>query len=274
MRVVTWNMNAAFRGDQHSSTWAWLIESLQPDLVLAQEAIKPDNLAGCGALIGEAGSKYGWGSWVVAGNDGLTLEPVGRVPLGGYVAPPALADSHPGSCAVTTVTLDGDGETLMAVSLYGLMDNTGEGRTRHATTSLHRMLSDLMPIFESGVPIILGGDLNITNQPMKGDSGGWWHAQDLALFHRLDALGMVSATGRPNFDHGDGALGCTCAAGEACRHVRTIRHHNNPDSTPYQDDWLYVSKSIEHNVTGGRVVHDEAAWERSDHCPLVLEINL
>ena len=76
------------------------------------------------------------------------------------------------------------------------------------------------------------------------------------------------------FDRGEGAPECTCAQGPACRHVRTIRHGNRADSTPYQDDWLFVSKSLEHQVSAGRVVHDEAAWQRSDHCPLVLDLDL
>lgn len=266
-------MNAGFRGEEHPLTWDWLAETLQPDLVLAQEAIKPEHLVGCGALIGAAGSRYGWGTWIAALNDSVHLEPMTQLPLGEYIEPPALADSHPGSCAVATITSP-KGARFVAVSVYGLMDNTGGGRVRHATTSVHRILSDLMPVFDDKLPVVLGGDLNVTSQPMKGDSGGWWHAQDKVLFDRLDALGMVSVTDLDGFDRGEGAPECTCAQGPACRHVRTIRHGNRADSTPYQDDWLFVSKSLEHQVSAGRVVHDEAAWERSDHCPLVLDLDL
>jgi len=60
----------------------------------------------------------------------------------------------------------------------------------------------------------------------------------------------------------------------ACRHIRTIRHFNHPDSTPYQDDWLFVSKTLEPRVIGGRLVHDEEAWQLSDHCPLVVDLDL
>ena len=273
MRIVTWNMNAAFRGEGHSGSWDWLVERLQPDVVLAQEAIKPDTLTGHGALVGPLGSRYGWGSWVAVFGDSVSLEPMLRLPLGEYIPPPALADSHPGSCAVATIALP-NGERLVAASIYGLMDNTGNGRIRHATTTLHRILSDLMPVFEGRLPIVLGGDLNITTQPMKGDFGGWWHAQHEVLFRRLDALGMVNVTDLDVFDRGEGAPGCTCGQDAACRHIRTIRHFNHPDSTPYQDDWLFVSKTLEARVIGGRVVHNEEAWQRSDHCPLVVDLDL
>ena len=266
-------MNAAFRGEGHSASWGWMADSLQPDVVLAQEAIKPDHLAGHGELIGAPESRYGWGTWVTVMTGSVALKPVLRLPLGEYIAPPALADSHPGSCAVATIILP-DGEQFVAVSMYGLMDNTGDGRIRHATTSLHRILSDLMPLFEARVPIVLGGDLNITSQPMKGDPGGWWHAQHEVVFGRMDALGMVSVTGMDMFDRGDGAPGCTCGQEATCRHVRTIRHFNREDSTAYQDDWLFVSKTLEHRVVGGRVVHDEAAWQRSDHCPIVVDLDM
>lgn len=52
-------MNAAFRGEEHPASWDSLAATLRPDLVLAQEAIKPDHLVGHGALIGAAGSGYG-----------------------------------------------------------------------------------------------------------------------------------------------------------------------------------------------------------------------
>lgn len=85
-------MNAAFRVEEHPASWEWLAETLRPDLVLAQEAIKPDHLAGHGALIGAAGSSYGWGTWVATLNESVDVEPMLQLPLGEYTAPLAVAD--------------------------------------------------------------------------------------------------------------------------------------------------------------------------------------
>jgi len=63
------------------------VETLQPDVVLAQEAIKPYNLADHGALIGPPGSRYGWGTWVAVFGGRLGLDPVQRLPISEYIAP-------------------------------------------------------------------------------------------------------------------------------------------------------------------------------------------
>jgi exonuclease III len=276
MRFVTWNMNALGRGATHEASWAWLLNDLNPDVALVQEAVLPPHLAGrgVGETMAELGRGYEWGSFVVVGeHSGLSLEKVKRKGVGTYIEPPALADSHPGATAVALIRR-GDGSEFAAVSMYGLMDNTGGGRVRHATTSLHRMLSDLMPLFEADVPVVLAGDFKVTTQPMKGDAGGWWHAQHEAFFARLSALGLESVTAHEDFDRGEGCVGCTCQLSSACRHVRTHRYMNRADSTPYQDDWAFVSKALAGALLGGRALDTEEAWIRSDHCPITFDLDV
>lgn len=269
-------MNALGRGATHDGSWEWLLNDLNPDVALVQEAVLPHHLdgRGVGETMAELGRGYQWGSFVVVGErPDLDLEKVERRRLGTFIEPPALADSHPGATAVAAVRR-ADGFEFNAVSMYGLMDNTGSGRVRHATTSLHRMISDLMPLFESDAPIVLAGDLNVTTQPMKGDAGGWWHAQHEAFFARLTALGLESVTDHDNFDRGEGCAGCTCHLGTECRHVRTHRHMNRVDSTPYQDDWVFVSKGLAGAVVGGRAIDTGDAWGRSDHCPITFDLDV
>ena len=262
-------MNALGRGATHRAAWDWLFEELGADLALVQDGVLPADLPGSavGGTLEHRSKRYGWGSWVVAAEgSGIELQAIPRAEGSDiWVLPPALADSHPGATAVANVVIDGAVQ-FVAVSMYGVMDNTGGGRTRHATTSLHRMLSDLMPVSEARVPVVLAGDLNVTTQPMKGDPGGWWHDQHRSLFARIEGLGMVDAARLPGFV-ATPSKGCTCAE-DPCTHFRTIRHMNDPASTPYEIDWAFVSKALARRIRSGRVVDTDDAWSRSDHCPI------
>lgn len=42
MRIVTWNMNGWNRGRAHEKVWAFLFDTLDPDIALLQEAAVPD----------------------------------------------------------------------------------------------------------------------------------------------------------------------------------------------------------------------------------------
>jgi len=54
-----------------------------------------------------------------------------------------------------------------------------------------------------------------------------------------------------------------------CRHVRTTRHGYDPDSTPYQNDWVFGTDAMAALVESCTVINDEACWAVSDHAPIV-----
>ena len=109
MRVVSWNMNRLGRSESHHrDAWDYLKRELKADVVLAQEASPPKDLAATVYRpIDER--RYNWGSAVVALRPNLTLHPRPRVPLEqtlfAVVAPNELPDSHPGASAVADVHL-------------------------------------------------------------------------------------------------------------------------------------------------------------------------
>src|SRR5438477_352752 len=67
---------------------------------------------------------------------------------------------------------------------------------------------------------------------------------------------------------------CTCVEGEACSHVQTFRSKNRVESSPTQLDYAFVSESVVSTLSDCRVVQDAAVWELSDHCPILLELNV
>ncbi len=55
-------------------------------------------------------------------------------------------------------------------------------------------------------------------------------------------------------------------------HVRTYRSQNRSDSRPTQLDYAFVSSALLSRVSACVVRDEAAAWELSDHCPLVVDL--
>jgi hypothetical protein len=88
-----------------------------------------------------------------------------------YLTPCAageLPDSHPGGSAVAHVLDQKQNVLLTVASLYGQWEMRPGSKDMDATPRLHRMLSDLTSVFaNSKIPIVLGGDWNISTQGAK-----------------------------------------------------------------------------------------------------------
>lgn len=274
MKIVSWNMNRLARSrENHTKAWEYLRDKLGADVALVQEASPPE---GFGPRvyrpIDEA--RYNWGSAVVALRGDVVLRERPRLPLAScYLDPPTgdqLPDSHPGACAVADV-LDASGKVrFTAISLYGQWEVMADGTTMDACARLHRMLSDLTGVLlpSRRRPVVLAGDLNISTQwsrPAKTK------ANVEAAFARIRALGLVDCVatraGRSPLP------ACSCGQGDACSHVQTFRSQNRVDSDPTQLDYAFVSEAIVSTVTECKVVQTDVAWQFSDHCPIVVDID-
>jgi exonuclease III len=182
-----------------------------------------------------------------------------------------LPDSHPGVCAVADV-VDAKGRLrFTAVSLYGQWESIADGRI-YSCARLHRMISDLTGVFVTARqrPVILAGDLNVTTQIAYSKQTQAETDGAAAVFARLQAWGLsdclaITRESRARLPN------CTCPDGDACCHVQTFRLHNRATSRPTQLDYAFASDKLVSRLVSCDVVQDAAAWELSDHCPLVLE---
>lgn len=215
--------------NRRKAAWDYL-DALAADIALVQEGIPPPGRDG--VVWREIGGTRRWGSGVVS--YGLPMKEV-----------VLLSDSHPGCVAVAELTLP-DGSVLTAVSMYGLIDPDG-----YATTTVHRIISDLVPVLvEKGRQVILGGDLNISTQFPSP-----WRAQHKTVFERLKAHGLHDCLGKffPT-------------------HVQTQRH---PRSTvPWQNDYLFADRWLFRRLKDCRPVDEPRAWEISSHCPVAAVFDL
>jgi endonuclease/exonuclease/phosphatase family metal-dependent hydrolase len=239
-------MNHSFRRGQADEQWAFL-DSLKPTIALLQEA--PER-AGYGNFIRRVVEGRGLGTGILSYGD-VKLVEVPTVPLGQSLPAGHLEASHPGSFVVAECELGG-GVVLQAISIYGVM-RSAFTKTVYSTAPVHRLLSDLTPILDTHrnkKPVVMGGDLNVTPQIPAPDKRA-----HQAVSERIKAFGLSDCLGTIH----DG-------------YVRTHRHKNRPDSTPYQNDWVFASKHL--TPVSCKALDIEDAWALSDHCPVVADFEL
>jgi hypothetical protein len=119
---------------------------------------------------------------VVSYGSALTELATARSPYSPQDVP--LRGTHPGCVAVAQAVLP-DGSKLTLISVYGLIDSG------YSVTTLHRILSDLTPLFDDrryNAHVVLGGDLNASTQAEEG----YLHlARHRLVFERIKAFGLV-----------------------------------------------------------------------------------
>jgi exonuclease III len=129
------------------------------------------------------------------------------------------------------------------------------------------MLSDLASVFaNSKIPIVLGGDWNISTQGAKSQEN-----EAAAVFARLRAWRLVDAIAHTR-DRRVRASECNCPDRERCAHTQTYRHLNRAGGFPTQLDYLFVSERLIPKLECRVVNDDEAVWALSDHCPIYVDI--
>jgi Endonuclease/Exonuclease/phosphatase family len=273
MRLISWNMN------QRTGSWRLLSELMREydvGAAMVQEAVAPPNgieqtlKVFSDPSLGDTpwrtpvptGTTRTFASAVAVRSD-VPAEAWVPMPLGSaaYGAP---AISHPGQW-VAVGTGDVDDRTWI-VSLYGLWDTMPDSGDIFAEATLHRAISDLTWLLQarSTRRVVIAGDLNI----WLGYGHKKWEPRYRTVFDRLAAYGLEVAG--PYRMTEEPLAGCPCKAGAGCKHVRTYRHMHRADSTPYQNDYVFVRGG---RVTRCEALDEERCWATSDHCPIFVELD-
>ena len=202
-----------------------------------------------------------WGSAVVSFRGSLTE--VNEVRPGDRSVLVDLRRTFPGAMTMAQLAAPQiGGDPIVLVSLYGMMEGG------YAVTTVHRMLSDLTYLLDSGLGknVIVGGDLNCSTQ-FTGRDG----VRHRNLFERFKTLGLtdvlkVDRQQRPRLE------GCACED-DPCLHIQTYRH--NLSDKPWQNDYLFCTSALQNSLVCAKV---EAAgtpdpWSLSDHLPIMAEFD-
>jgi len=255
MRIAVWNMSHWQKSDvDRAAAWSWLRDA-GADVALVQEAVPPDDVRS--AVYRPIGGARPWGSAVV----GLTTDVVAvTAATGRYNSKPVeLLATLPGIVAIGAIEFAGNSLTL--VSMYGLIDDG------YADTTVNRVLSDLVPLFDDparGKRLVLGGDLNISTQWVGAQER--YRAWEQATFNRIAAFGLHDCC---DLFRNPGRLdGCDCLDGDDCRHVRTQYHPRS--GRPWQNDYVYASDALiaGSQVASCRVDDDPTVRSLSGHLEL------
>lgn len=265
---------------KRAAAWSYLRDVLRADIALLQETTPPDDVRNVVyRAIDPNHPRYRWGSAVVSFREDLTLRARPRIPLADCnMQPPTgdqIPDSHPGATAIADV-VNAEGRSLFtAVSLYGQWEMMPNGWSMYSCARVHRMLSDLTGLFARchRSPLLIAGDLNLTTQVATYNQRDVDTAGGLAAFARIKAWGMtdcIEATrdSRPRLEN------CSCPSPETCSHVHTFRLQKKADSRPTQLDYAFASPTLTSRIRACEVRQEEAAWEFSDHCPIVVELDV
>lgn len=253
MRIVTWNMNYMSRKDRHEDAWNYLIDELHPDIALVQEARPPTNFSFDSRLLWHQILDRGdWGSGIYSKN-----YPLREIDF---------ENSYPGSLVGAEIKLP-NGEMMAVFSLYGKLDRKNGDKTGYATTSVHKMISELTwiligsPSFKGlNKNLVIGGDFNISVQcdidQQKKSDGGYRNAHRL-LFERICDFGLHSVfdwSGKDGFK-------------------QTLRHTTSKE--PWQNDYIFLSQRLNEKKMREPEVHlNEKICELSDHNPIIVDIDI
>jgi hypothetical protein len=270
-KAVAWNMDRR----RAAGNWKKLMPGgeLDSDIALLNEATRPP--AGSGLEVASDEQTIGLDDvanggkktrrWVAAVASRFPLTPprdVWALSPGYKDRRSKLAVSRPGSWAAAVVPLE-NGESVTAISLYGLLDERSDA-------SVHRSLSDLTPLLEDeryNRYLLLGGDLNTL---CTAPAGSGRLARDQGVIDRIThGFGLVDLLKESLRLHDPkrGRLkGCRCSQGDLCRHTRTYRMSGS--SVPYQDDYLFASPALAHRLISCKALPFTADWP-SDHVPIV-----
>lgn len=262
LTVATWNMdNWKQTAENRQQAWAWLENSLAPDVVLLQETIPPaphDQVVWREEGIDE---DRPWASAVAS--FGPEIEEIRRARGRHHETDRNLHQTKPGTMAIARFQAPDEAPVTVA-SIYGLLDGG------YATTTVHRLLTDLKPLLDSSETdrIIVGGDLNCSTQ-----WGPPYRAVHRNLFDRFEVNGLLNLTQRTSGNR-EGPQGCPCAQAPDCGHVQTHRH--NRSSKPWQIDYLFATEALVDNLVSVDVIQDgdPDPWSFSDHCPIAATFDL
>jgi hypothetical protein len=259
MRFVIWNMSHWEKSSKDRAR-AWSAASELGDVGLLQETVPVPGLENC--VYRPIGGTRDWGTAIVG--FGVPVVEITEAKGRYNEAPvPLMSKDLTGTVVVAEV---GEGSRrVTAVSMYGLI-NDG-----YADTTVHRQLSDLVPLLDStqhGKRLLLGGDLNITTQWVGKEAR--YAAWERATFDRIAAFGLIDVMNK--FRTAGRLEGCGCSLGENCRHIRTQYHGNS--RRPWQNDYVFAAAALMPKITSVEVVDRDDLRPLSGHLPIVVTVTL
>lgn len=226
------------RKKYNKEAWAYLVNQMDCDILLFQESSPDLEILNPKNLVWNAiGGTRPWGSGVYS----QTL------PIREFL----FKTDFFGSLVASEITIKED-LSLVIISLYGLMEKISN--VVYAIPNLHRMFSDLTGILESRDTrhrIVLGGDFNASLQVDEQQTGN----SHEVLFDRLREFGLVN-----------------CFENYFDDFVQTHRHIRS--KKPWQNDYFFISKRLEKNLTNCQVLDNDDIRKYSDHNPVIIELDL
>jgi exonuclease III len=230
MRIVTWNVANRRQGRVQ---WEYL-QRYQPDIVFLQECrdtlhyiTSPEVRANASCTLWECVPTFTRPKGVAILTKNM---PLSRVPTARQKG------------RVLAATVETEQGPILLVSVH--VETTGEN-FETAKAAFHAILEDVRPILMSGMPAILGGDLNLTVH---------WSADDVPVRDRL-----VTEFGFTN---------CNQFLADKTRfnrdEVSTLR------GRPHQDDYFFTRGLG--RIQNFDVLADESLSRLSDHHPLLLDV--
>jgi endonuclease/exonuclease/phosphatase family metal-dependent hydrolase len=263
LSILTWNMDNWKKPAKQVEAWSRLESRLDPDIVLLQEAVPIPGIDSDKYVYEEIGERRRFGSMVVAPRS--AIEPLRTVVRYGrtYELYRSHIDAERGSGVVVSRVETG-GPEMVAISVYGVLDGL-------VAPVVLRQVADLLPMFDTKYRrmVVLGGDLNLTTQPMPSLNAKL-HGAALDAIAGLDLVNLFATpTGRqPRL------AGCPCRR-EDCYHAQTHRHPTHA-GTPLENvlshnDYLFASPKLAERLVK-LTVH--SWWELSDHAPVQAEFDI
>ena len=252
MRIATWNMAYWSKKATHDFAWNYLIDEIKADVALVQEAcLQADETFRKKTILTKMGGTRDWGSGVYSVyQSSKEIE---------------FKNSYPGSLIGAEADLRG-GKKIAAFSLYGQLETIDSDKTIFATTSVHKMISDLNWVMLglgkfSGLEdnLIIGGDLNASIQldhTWQKSKGRYLNAHRL-LFERIEDYGLKGVFNFPE------------------KQKTYIQTHRHPRSkTPWQNDYIFLSKNLFNMIRKVEVFDNEEVCRFSDHNPVVVDLDI
>lgn len=269
VRLVSWNIGGR-------DLWPDL-EELDVDVALLQEVRPPRD--GCARQVvpedlaswSTAGwEKRAWRTAVARLSDRVELDPRPTFAIEAASSEADWTVSRSGTITAADVRVGG--RTLFtAVSAYAAWDRTASGDL-YADASAHRILSDLSALMASPQHrLIVAGDWNILFGYGEHDDT-YFKARYETVFARAEALGLRFVG--PQFPNGRQADPWPDELPRDSRCVPTYHHNRQtPETATRQLDFVFASQALAEH-TSVYALNELAVWGSSDHCRVVIDVDL
>lgn len=238
MKVVTWNMKWGGR----EGTWKYLVDEISPDLAFLQEARPPSEFEDESLIYRRVpADNYQWGSAIYS-----PKLPVTECTIPGLE----------GWVVAGEMTLP-NGMEVVVVSIHAsLTAGPKQGNVFPNLDNLFRR--DLKPLLEKR-EFILGGDLNASRLIYQNYPNAYPTDVHGEFFDWIESNGFVNCHKK-------------VYTGETYSEEQTV--FTPQTKTPYQNDYLFVSKGLSPFVTSCYGLKNDETLKWSDHIPVVLELSV